>query len=141
MTDPPCCGDIPLDAIRISTTHRWGERARLEQLPRDPADVCQVLLDEEPDWRGWRVWWSDERLGPEVRVYDSRTDPWNSVPGRGIQVVAVYFQRDYAPGKPYRRLIHSCDYYEGWGRRLTGTLVTDDLFDRIMAEAEEAVAW
>jgi hypothetical protein len=132
----PCCGDVPDDAIRISATHQWGDRARLAQLPREEAR--DVLDPTETDVRGWRVWWSD---GETVRIYDSRTTRWEDVPESGVQAIVVYFERDWTPGKPYRRLIAHADWYDGWGRRLEGTLVDDDLFDRIMTDAIAAEAW
>lgn len=122
----PCCGDIPDDAIRL--LHRWGDRDRLARLPR--AETVSVVMPEETDVRGWRVWWSD---GARINVYDSRERSWAEIPGDGVQAIIVYFAREWKPGYPYRRIVAHADWYEGLGRTLTGTLIPDDLFERIMA--------
>jgi hypothetical protein len=44
-------------------------------------------------------------------VYDSHTTPVADFPRDGVLVVIVYFDQEYAPGLPYRQVMHGDDTY------------------------------
>ena len=54
---------------------------------------------------GWRAWY-DTGV-----VYTSTTTSVTALPLTGIQVLALYFDQQWAPGKPYRRLLYGDDRY------------------------------
>lgn len=109
--------------------------------------------------RGWRAWSSDGTL---VWWHSSADIDWSQLPEQ-IQIVKIYFDKEWKPGRPYTRMLDGCDWYyrapdgsiEGvkstdWdGYRpmpcgipgydiKRGTGVSDDMFARITSIAKSA---
>ena len=68
--------------------------------------------------KAWRAWYADGQ------VYDSVGTAPDALPRTGLVCLMEYETEDYAPGRPYRRLVQQGDWYwwdgEHWQRSQTG---------------------
>lgn len=105
----------------------------------------------------WRVWYAD-------KSFSSFDTEWCSLPD-GIQIVKVYYLKEWKPGRPYTQQLDGKDWYylingiiEGvpsiaWGEHRPppcgvplenikrGTGVDDETFAHLTALAAEAKTW
>lgn len=77
----------------------------------EPCCDGAIALVEEALRPKWKVWYDD---GSGLQVFHSARNRWSDIPAKpGVQVVLVCEAKQWAPGKPYRRLMRGSDWY-GW---------------------------
>lgn len=58
---------------------------------------------------GWKAWY--RQPGGAIETYCSRSTTWADLPESGAQVFVIYFDENYAPGKPRRDFMYGQDCY------------------------------
>jgi hypothetical protein len=75
------------------------------------ANVIVVTTNGYPvdtDVVGWRAWYSD---GITITRFDSSTSTLSQLPLVNFQCLMLYFGRNHAVGKPYRRVVYGNNFY------------------------------
>lgn len=125
-----CCGKDEYREVVIEVAVNNAERLR-----NTPANEASYIPVHDANMLGWRAWYADGTM------YDSRETNWADLPPEGIQIVMIYEDKQFAPGRHYRRQFAEADWYIADCSVKLGTVIEDESFNKIRDEARTMENW